>query len=469
MNGLSPLRWPIRWQIAMLLILTQVVAHVVTMTMIDLSTSTTGGGRGALAITAAEPMLTVLRMYEDAEGVGMAGGLARLVAVDARFRLDPQFPAEVVAPNRSVEPVMESAVLNSLPEYWRGRVQMFVDAGAGPSSPFPMADFSMAARLSSGEFLVFEASRDSFVQRVPRTVVLIGLLIMALTLMFLAVWAGNALVAPMGDLARGAERFAGDADSPDLPERGPVEVRRATRAFNRMRQRIRKLINDRSQTLAAIGHDMRTPLTRLRLRIELLDDDGSGKTLMENDVQVLERMIDDALGFLRSENRPLARDMVDIAALTRTVADECVDHGTRQGASIEYHGPQRLVASCDHDLMRRVLENVIGNAAKFAGDALVTVFDRMPRAVVIEVRDSGPGIPVDQRDRVLEPFTRIDGVRTGATHRSEGFGLGLAIARDLMERHGGTLGLSDNQPQGLVVTLTLPWAPGGGPSQNAAS
>jgi signal transduction histidine kinase len=464
MKDYSPIRWPIRWQIAALLVITQVVAHILTIAMIDLSTAQRGGGRTALAITAAEPMLTVLRMTDAADIPGTNHALSALLAVDPRFRLEPVKPVLASAPQRPLDAVFEKALVTTLPAIWRDRVHVLNSDDGGISSVFPVAGLTVAARLPSGEWLLFEPSSDSFVQRVPRTIVFLGLFIMALTLMFLSVWAGSALVAPIGNLARGAERFAGDADATDLPERGPVEVRRATRSFNTMRQRIRKLISDRSQTLASIGHDMRTPLTRLRLRLELLEDTPA-KTAMESDVGVLERMIDDALGFLRSENRPLARDLVDVAVLAKTITDECAD----LGHAISYSGPQRVVVSCDHDLVRRVLENVIGNAAKFASATEVVVSDLRPGAVVIEVRDDGPGIPLDHRDKVLEPFTRIEAVRSGTAQKSEGFGLGLAIARDLMERHGGTLGLSDNQPRGLVVTLTLPRALGDTPIRTLAA
>ncbi|AZL59525.1 sensor histidine kinase [Tabrizicola piscis] len=449
----NPTRWPIRWQIAALLILTQVMAHVVTITMIDLSTNQTGGGRAQLGVAASEPLLTVLRMARQADIPEMTDRLATLLATDDRFRLEASM-SEAVAARAAVDiPGLEAALANALPDYWRDQVLVFDGSTGGLAALLPTVDFAVAAQLPTGDWLVFEPRSDSFVQRVPRTVALIGLSILALTVMFLSVWAGTALVAPISDLARGAERFAGDADATDLPDRGPVEVRRATLAFNKMRQRIRKLISDRSQTLASIGHDMRTPLTRLLLRLELLDD-SPAKTAMEGDIQVLERMIDDALGFLRSEHRPLALELVDIAVLAKTVADEFADHGH----AIDYHGPQHLVVRCDHDLIRRVLENVIGNAAKFAGEAQVLVSEKKTDAVVIEVRDNGPGIPLDHREKVLEPFTRVEAVRSGTALKSEGFGLGLAIARDLMERHGGMLGLSDNHPQGLSVTLTLPKA-----------
>jgi signal transduction histidine kinase len=450
----NPTRWPIRWQIAALLIVTQVLAHVVTVTMIDLSTTRNGGGRIELAVAVSEPMLTALRMSGPTEG---RLAFDALIASDGRFRYTDALPAGAARSETALDVALDAALVKALPPAWQSRVQAFNTKNGGIASLFPRSAFALGAELPDGEWLIFEPRRDSFLQNVPRTIALLGLLILGSTLMFLSVWAGAVLVSPIADLARGAERFAGETEATELAERGPVEVRQATHAFNVMRQRIHKLMSDRSQTLASIGHDMRTPLTRLRLRLELLEQSPATEAI-EKDVAALERMIDDALSFLRSENRPLKMELLDLAVLTKTVADEFAD----QGHLIAYQGPQRLAVLCDHDLIRRVLENVIGNAAKFATEAQVALSGQRNDAVRIEVRDDGPGIPLDHRDKVLEPFTRVEAVRSGSTRKSEGFGLGLAIARDLVERHGGTLLLTDNQPKGLVVILTLPRAVGAG-------
>ncbi|MGL4236381.1 HAMP domain-containing sensor histidine kinase [Tabrizicola sp.] len=447
MSRFNPTRWPVRWQIAVLLIFTQIVAHISTIIMIDQSLARAGDGRVDLAMSISEPMLTALRMTDVTDVGGMTSRFSDLVENDDRFRLEDDLSFSPGA----LDEVFGTALISIAPPDWQSRMRVFSTDDRGLTSMLPMRSFAVAAQLPTGGWLVFEARGDSFIQRVPRTIALLGLFILSLTIMFLSVWAGSALVAPIGDLARGVERFAGDADAKDIPERGPVEVRRATRAFNKMRQRIRKLISDRSQTLASIGHDMRTPLTRLRLRLELLEQNPTTAAI-EQDVHVLERMIDDALSFLRSEGRPLRLELLDIAILAKTVVDDYADQGHR----IEYQGPQRLVLRCDRDLIRRVLDNLVGNAAKFAKEAHVILSSPTPDAVKIEVRDNGPGIPLDHRDRVLEPFARVEAVRSGTAQKSEGFGLGLAIARDLVERHGGKLALTDNQPKGLVVTLTLP-------------
>jgi signal transduction histidine kinase len=451
MSTFNPARWPIRWQIVVLLVATQILAHAATTTAIDLSTAQDGGGRAEVGITTSEPMLVALRMTTGETPALTRARFEWLATLDARFSVETASPLTAANAGHAAGALFGDALRHDLPSVWRDRVSLFTLRDGFLSDVFPLQSFGLAAQLPDGSWAVFRPRFDGFVQQVPRIVALMGLLILALPLMFLSVWAGSALVAPIGRLARGAEGFAQNIDAPELPENGPVEVRQATRAFNRMRQRIRKLISDRSQTLASIGHDMRTPLTRLRLRLELLED-GPATKAIEAEVRILERMIDDALAFLRSESRPLKAERIDMAVLARTVADDYAD----QGHAIAYHGPARLVLTGDHDLLRRALDNIVGNAAKFATRADVTLRERAPGGVVIEVRDDGPGIPLDHRDKVLEPFTRIEAVRSGTATDTQGFGLGLAIARDLVERHGGTLQLSDNAPSGLTVTMTLP-------------
>jgi signal transduction histidine kinase len=446
----NPFNWPIRWQISLLLVITQVLAHIATTTAIDLSMSRNGGGRGELALSSSEPLITALRLVTDLRPEDQE---ARFLAIS---KIDPRFQVisadEAGAQNFDARPrfSFSSTIVSVLPVYWASRTHVYVTEDGRFLPIVPLERFSIAIELPSGAWLNFEPKGNALVQNIPYAVALLGLLILALPLMFLSLWAGSALVAPISGLARGAERFGISPDAPDLPENGPVEVRQATRSFNRMRQRIRKLMSDRSQTLASIGHDMRTPLTRLRLRLELLSDDEVARAI-EADVRVLERMIDDALTFLRSESRPLAIDRIDLAVLARTIADDYAD----RGHAIVYRGPARLPVAADHDLLLRALDNVVGNAAKFATEATVEVVDLSPKLVRVDVRDNGPGIPLDHHDKVLEPFARIESVRSGAPNQAEGFGLGLAIARDLVERHGGTLGLSDNTPAGLVVSMTL--------------
>ncbi len=450
MKPITPARWPVRWQIAVLLVMTQLFAHAVTITTINMSISQAGGGPTALAVSLADPFVTVLKMIPPADTPNLPARFAALASLDTRFHVvdTPPLPGTLMGPID--DDGLREAIKARLPVFWQDRVLIFPTRARSIVPAFSVGTFGLAAPLWNGQWVTFEPRPDDFVTYVPRVVALMGLLILALPLMFLSVWSGALLVSPIASLASGVERFADNIDAPELPEHGPVEVRKATRAFNRMRKRIRKLISDRSQTLASIGHDMRTPLTRLRLRVELLEA-GSATDAIEGDINALERMIDDALAFLRAENRPLKLEKVDLAVLARTVADEYAD----RGHAVAYSGPPRLAALCDHELMRRVLDNIVGNAVKFATESAVSVCSAPDHSVTVSVSDNGPGIPHDHRDKVLEPFTRVEAVRAGKVQEAQGFGLGLAIARDLVERHGGTLTLSENQPTGLMVSIRL--------------
>jgi signal transduction histidine kinase len=448
MKRLNPLQWPIRWQIVGLLLVTQVLAQIVTIMTIDMATARSGGGRADLAISVSEPFLTALRLTSVQGNPGSTERLEALTRLDDRFRLQTMSP---VAGTEPFDPEVQEAIEATLPIGWQGRIVIYPLNSSWLRGMLPVRPFALAAPLGDGTWFIFEARSETFAQNMPRAVVLAGLLILALPLAFLSVWAGVFLVSPIAALARGAERFSTDIEAPALAETGAVEVRRATHAFNMMRLKIRKLLSDRSQTLASIGHDMRTPLTRLRLRVELLEPSETVGAI-ESDIASLERMIDDALGFLRTENLPLRIDQADVAILAKIVVE---DYAGR-GRDVSYDGPAHLVMLCDHDLLRRALDNIVGNSAKFAKTASLKLGAEGGTHVIFEVRDDGPGIPLDHREKVLEPFMRIEAVRSGIAQNGQGFGLGLAIARDLVERHGGTLTLQDNHPRGLVVRLVLP-------------
>jgi signal transduction histidine kinase len=459
----NPAHWSIRWQIAALLIATQVLAHVVTAIAINLAAARSGG-EAELVLNLSEPMLTALRMTDSVDVPDATGRFAALTTIDDRFHMTDRAPMSAAETKRGANDALQRALVQSLPALWQNRIVIqAIDGGAASFD-----SFTVAARLWDENWLVFTPRGNTLVENVPKLIAFLGLLFFALPLMLLSVWSGVVLVAPITALAKGAEQFAQDMSSPPLVEDGPVEVRMAKHAFNQMRLRIQKLLSDRSQTLASIGHDMRTPLTRLRLRLEMLElEPDTAALAIEDDIARLERMIDDALDFLRAENRPLVLAQVDLAVMAKTVADDYAD----RGHAIAYQGPPRLVFRCDADLIRRILDNVVGNAAKFAENVQVILMVDPMGAATIEVRDDGPGIPLDHRDKVLQPFTRIEAVRAGTAQNAEGFGLGLAIARDLTERHGGTLTLAENQQSGLLVTISLPkrYAGEDGMAANAGS
>ncbi|QPC92400.1 ATP-binding protein [Mesorhizobium sp. INR15] len=239
-------------------------------------------------------------------------------------------------------------------------------------------------------------------------------------------------------------------------ERGSVEMVGLARALNRMRTRIRTMIENRTRMLRSVSHDLRTPLTRLRLRAERMDDSPT-RTAILSDVQHIEDLIDETLTYLRNDVSTEKLQRADIASVLQTVCAEFSD----VGFSVSYSGPDRLPGWCKPNALARAVTNLCDNGVKFAGNVTValTPTDTVAR---IAVSDDGPGIPTTVRARVFEPFFKQDMAR-GVTSK-HGFGLGLSIVADIIQGHGGKIELGDNHPTGLVVTVDLPNGPISQPS-----
>jgi len=251
---------------------------------------------------------------------------------------------------------------------------------------------------------------------------------------------------PLDRFSRAAERVGLDVNAPPLPEEGPLQLKRATRAFNEMQIRLQRFLSDRTRMLGAISHDLRTPLTRLRLRIET-DRVEADKAKMLADIETMEAMLTSTLSFIRGAEEIEALDVVDLDSLLQTVCDLVAD----LGAEVSYEGPPRCRYTCKPQAMLRALTNVVSNAAKY-GDRARVQLERLVGGYLIEVDDDGPGIPDSEKEKVFEPF-----YRTAAALESdrEGMGLGLAIARSIILAHGGTIELKDRMPHGLSVRIIL--------------
>lgn len=272
------------------------------------------------------------------------------------------------------------------------------------------------------------------------------LLFLVASLTLLGVWAGRALSSPLSAFARAAEDFSLSRSSAPLPENGPEEIRSAARALNRMRDRITTLMNDRTRMLAAISHDLRTPITRLRLRSEYIEDPAQRMQTVR-DLDQMQSMLESVLSLLRSES-PAEPTLVDVAALLQMVCEQFSD----SGFAVTYSGPDRAAFILRPNEIIRAVTNLVENATRFGTRidvTLLTVEDQL----VIDVSDDGPGIPDDRKAAMLEPFVRGEEART--MDETAGFGLGLSIAQAIVTAHDGTLELLDNAPKGLRVRLRL--------------
>jgi signal transduction histidine kinase len=273
------------------------------------------------------------------------------------------------------------------------------------------------------------------------------LLFLFISITLLGIWAGRALGAPLSAFARAAESFSANRLSDPLPETGPEEIKSAAKALNAMRDRITSLMKDRTRMLAAISHDLRTPITRLRLRSEYIEDEAQRAQTL-SDLDQMQSMLEAVLTLLRSGSAAKPT-LVDVAALVQLVCEEFSDCGH----PVTYHGPKRLKLVVRPDEIRRAITNLVENAVRFGTEVNVTVVGH-DEAATIDISDNGPGIPDDKKAAMLEPFVRGDEART--MDDSSGFGLGLSIAQTIVRTHGGSLSLHDTKPQGLRVTASLP-------------
>jgi signal transduction histidine kinase len=262
----------------------------------------------------------------------------------------------------------------------------------------------------------------------------------------LSVWGTRRLTAPLRTLAGAAERLGVDVNAAPLAERGPDDLRHAIRAFNDMQARIRRFVEDRTRMIAAISHDLRTPITRLRLRAELIDDAEQQRKMIA-DLDDMETMIGATLAFAREEANPEPREALDLAAMLRDICESLPGAAVadpRGDASVPFVG-QRVA-------LRRGFTNVIANACKYAGGAQVSLA-ASGNAIVVAVDDEGPGLPEEELERVFRPFYRLEQSRSRDTG---GVGLGLTVARTVFRGHGGDMTLANRPEGGLRVTIRLP-------------
>ena len=352
------------------------------------------------------------------------------------------------APTTERAQIMEARLKELAPELAAESFRVgFADDGALGSGNADAYRHMMlvSVRLTDGSWVNFSSSALGATQHIEWSVVAVticfgvGIVVFALLLLR---WATR----PLRDLAIAAERFSLDQTPQPLPENGPIEVRRAARAFNTMRERIQRLVTERMQAMAAVSHDLRTPITRLRLRSELLDDDAT-RDLIDADLGEMEAMIDSTLEYLRGGVSSEVIRPIDLASVIETIVDEHIDQGHRVSLTGLASAPVlgRVLS------LKRAFSNIISNAIKYGETASVAIAESGDQ-IVITVEDEGPGIPQSDMERVFQPFVRLEesrGRETGGT------GLGLTIAASVIQTHGGHIKLTNRAAGGLCVTIAL--------------
>lgn len=255
------------------------------------------------------------------------------------------------------------------------------------------------------------------------------------------------ITGPMRSLAAAAEKLGRGEEVAPLASRGPTEIRATVDAFNAMQARLSRFVRDRTRMIAAISHDLRTPITSLRLRAEFIDDDDLKSDVIRT-LDEMQSMTDATLAFVREESGGEETRSVDLAALI----DGLVEDQISMGRDVTYSGPERLVWRGRPVSLKRAIINLVENAVRYAGSASVMLSRNGAEAMIV-VDDNGPGIPPERLADVFEPFVRLE---TSRSRETGGVGLGLAIARSIVQAHGGGLTLENRPEGGLRATVTLP-------------
>ncbi|HEX4711978.1 HAMP domain-containing sensor histidine kinase [Phenylobacterium sp.] len=326
------------------------------------------------------------------------------------------------------------------PERLRGPWRRF---GGGPELPI-FGDFSAALQRDDGTWTVVRSKPDAFPSewQMQASGWLLGGFLLVASAGYLF---SRRISAPLRRFAEAAETLGRDPHAPQMTLKGPAEVGAAAHAFNEMQARLKRYINDRTAMVGAISHDLRTPLTRIRFKLEAAPPALKGAVLA--DVEQMEQMIGGVLAFIRDEGAPRRREKLDLLSLVECVADDAA----MVGGQVEIVDGRPVTVDGDPVALQRLFSNLVDNAVKYGGQARIDVLREGDQAVVT-IADRGPGLSPDELGRVFQPFYRTDSSRN---LDNGGVGLGLPIARSTARAHGGDVELT-SKPGGVTAIVTLP-------------
>jgi len=369
--------------------------------------------------------------------VARFGAMLRAALADDRaVRVMARKPPPAAAPGGPPWPEHHAAMM--------GR-----QASGGPRHMFPPGAILLVTQvqLRDGPWVTFDTHLPGETASLP-TRLWLSLGVLLATVMLLSAIAVRWLSRPLRTLAEAAEALGKNIHRPPLPEEdGPTEVRQAAQAFNTMQSRLARYIDDRTQVLAAMSHDLKTPLTRLRLRTELLDDDDT-RQRFEKDLGEMQAMVSDALAALRGLDGAAESVPVDVTALLESLQAD----NEAMGRPVDIVGRAEAPLLGDPVRLRRCVGNLLDNALVYGKRARISVEDSA-KALTLRIHDDGPGIPEAMLERVFDPFFRLEGSRSRDTG---GTGLGLSIARNIARAAGGEVSLRNLPEGGLEALLVLP-------------
>ena len=382
--------------------------------------------------------VSLLVALEDSTPALERDGLRALTARQLRYRLIYHEGAHVPPPARPPVTTIDRALDETIAQQI-GQDRHFITGRTGN-------DFNIRVDVKDGVLEII-VPRDRVTVSQPDLYILWmvgpGMLLLGIAILYL-----RGQVRPIEKLARAAEAFGKGRSVPDFKPYGASEVRRAAQAFITMRERIERHVNQRTEMLAGVSHDLKTPLTRLKLALAMCPDDAEIVS-MRADVAEMEHMLDDYLAFARGEGgeEPAATDLCDLVRDTASAAARA-----RQRADIRVTTPDTVSVPVKRAALRRCLTNLIDNALKH-GRAVAVTLAQGEKLVEITIEDDGPGITPARREEAFRPFHRLD---EGRNLQTGGSGLGLAIARDIARAHGGDIVLGDSAMGGLKATIRLP-------------
>jgi two-component system OmpR family sensor kinase len=319
--------------------------------------------------------------------------------------------------------------------------------GGAPDLPI-FGDFTAALQQDGGGWTVVRSTPEPFPsawQMQASGWLLAGFLLVASAGYLFS----RRISAPLRRFAEAAETLGRDPHAPQMTLKGPAEVGAAAHAFNEMQARLKRYINDRTAMVGAISHDLRTPLARIRFKLEAAPP--AVKAAVLSDVEQMEQMIGGVLAFIRDEGAPRRREKLDLLSLIECVADDAA----MVGGQVEIVDGQPVTVDGDPIALQRLFSNLVDNALKYGGEARISVCLR-DGAAVVEITDKGPGLSADELGRVFQPFYRTDASRN---LDNGGVGLGLPIARSTARAHGGDVELLSPKSSGVTAVVTLPASP----------
>lgn len=374
--------------------------------------------------------------FGTVEDTGVARGLREMLARQVSSPSLPSPRVAVAAAAGPVSPMMGPG----------GRGGWMMEHGPSRAGLAPVRDLRVAMPLPDGPWLFFETGLPASGPD-PSLQFLVSMAVMAAVILGVSIIAVRRVTQPLAVLAAAAERLGRDVTSSPVEETGTTETRLAARAFNNMQERVRHLLESRMQMLAAISHDLRTPLTLLRLRVENVAESDDRERMLAT-IDDMDVMVGAMLRFARDETATEAPRRTDLAALVQSLADDMSD----AGLPVSMTQTDPIIFDCRPSALKRAVTNLIDNALKYGGAARVALLTT-PQSVEIRVEDDGPGLPAAEIARATEPFYRVERSRSRDTG---GVGLGLAITLAIVQSHGGTLTLSNLRGGGLRASIVLP-------------